>query len=686
MVNTFAPRLRSLPVLGLTALFACSTGGDAPPKGQQTQAQAQKPTPPPPPKLDRVPRMELNRIAAELALPIFWVVDADGDGAVDTTELAALWGVRATTRAEWVSGDTFTPAFLEAYEHIAKVKAEGHPAAADEKEQKRRAAVLKELAQGRPTVVLTKLEGATAEDRAIVQNVLEAAATVEKIFAKQRGSAGMAEQIPATDTASRMLFYRNQAPWCVAPETEDDPDCNALASAPRKLSGLYPESIQRDDPAFCETLGKRKDAEALFDQFSVVVESEPGKLEAVPYTVAYKAEMESISRSLKAAADAIQSPNEAAFKAYLEAASQSFLTNDWNPADEAWSKMGVQNSKWYLRIGPDEVYFEPCSRKAGFHVSFARINQSSVEWQTKLDPLKGEMEEALAALAGKPYKARKVSFHLPDFIDIIINAGDSRDEHGATIGQSLPNWGPVANEGRGRTVAMTSFYTDPDSSAALRGQVESLFCAGSMAAYSDDYSPQLMSTVLHEAAHNLGPAHEYKVNGKTDDQAFGGPIASMMEELKSQTAADYFTDWLVKKGAVTQDVADKAHTRNVAWAFGHISRGMYADGKPRPYSQLAAIQLGFLLKEGAITWNAEELAANKTDKGCFALRLDQFPSAFEKLMKNVAGIKARGDKKGAMGLVADFVDQKGQTQELLETIKVRWLRAPKASFVYSVEL
>src|SRR6476620_46419 len=120
--------------------------------------------------------------------------------------------------------------------------------------------------------------------------------------------------------------------------------------------------------------------------------------------------------------------------------------------------MGVLNSKFYLRIGPDETYFEPCSRKAGFHVSFARINQDSLEWQKKLEPVKTDLEKAMADLAGAPYKARDVKFHLPDFIDIVINAGDSRDAFGATIGQSLPNWGPVA-DGRGRTVAMTNLYT-----------------------------------------------------------------------------------------------------------------------------------------------------------------------------------------------------------------------------------
>ena len=77
-------------------------------------------------------------------------------------------------------------------------------------------------------------------------------------------------------------------------------------------------------------------------------------------------------------------------------------------------------------------------------MTFARINPDSLRWQEKLTPVQQEMEDSLAALIGEPYKARKVKFHLPDFIDITTNSGDDRSAVGATIGQSLPNWGPVA--------------------------------------------------------------------------------------------------------------------------------------------------------------------------------------------------------------------------------------------------
>jgi len=274
---------------------------------------------------------------------------------------------------------------------------------------------------------------------------------------------------------------------------------------------------------------------------------------------------------------------------------------------------------------------------------------------------------------------------LPDFIDIVLNAGNSRAPHGATIGQSLPNWGPVANEGRGRTVAMTNLYTDPDSRRILEGQAESLFCDESMEAFTTDPEAFVMSIVLHEAAHNLGPSHEYEVRGKTDEEIFGGPMASTMEELKAQSSALFLADWLAEQGVITEKERNEAHLRDIAWAFGHISRGMYdAAGRPRSYSQLSAIQLGYLMDERAIRWNPEQLAANGTDRGCFAVRLKTMTSAVADLESLVLGIKARGLADRAEALRSEYVAD-SERQELFSTIEERWLRAPKATFVYALE-
>ena len=635
-----------------------------------------------------IERLEFNRRAVEWAEPLFWVSDADRDGAIDPAELAVVWGLGDGNRARFVKDGAFTPHFDAVYERMRQ-----RPALAglDADERLRREVVLDELAQGRPTLVQTTLPD--ARDQRLAAHLEKVARLIERIYARQTGVLGLDERIPADDTASRALFFRNQGPFCEAPRTEKNPACHALADRPRKVSGIYPASIQAD-AKFCEALEARPDADVLMQPFVVVRHKDGGRaqgnaatddLVAVSYPVAFADDMRSVSHELRAAARTLDGdPSEAAFRGYLEAAAQAFLDGQWFKADAAWKAMTATNSKWYLRVGPDEVYFEPCSRKAGFHMTFARINQESIAWQKKLDPVKADMEAALARLAGPPYEARAVGFELPDFIDIVLNAGDSRSALGATVGQSLPNWGPVAESG-GRTVAMTNLYTDPDSEAALLEQASSLLCKATMDRFDPAPRHLTLSTVLHEASHNLGPAHEYRVDGRTDDQVFGGPLATTLEELKSQTAGLYFADWLVERGLLDAADAERTHIRDVIWAFGHIAQGMVtADGKPKPYSQLAAIQMGFFNASGVLPWKPAQKAANGADLGCFDVEIARWKPAQDDLARIVLGIKARGDRALAEKTRDQWVADGTAWAELRNVIQQRWLRAPKASFVYSI--
>lgn len=625
-------------------------------------------------------RSDFNQRAAELYLPLFWREDSNQDGALQPDELAVLWGYGDNDVSHWIDAqNNFTAQFVTAYQRMSKPDA----AIVDAAEQQRHQAVLTELSQGRPTLVQTDLSKDTPAAVNMVRHLLNAANMIERIYAQQKGVLNFEQRIPLDDTASLMLFHRNQGPFCEAPKTESDPQCNALTIRPARIVGLYPVEIQ-SDTKFCTALSAAPNASQLMDHFSTVVNADkPGSFKTVPYNEAYKPDMEAVATELEAAATGL-GDNEQAFKHYLSAAAQSFRSNDWEPANRAWVAMSADNSQWYARIAPDEVYYEPCAWKAGFALQLARINPDSLAWKQKLDPLKAEMENMLAALAGRPYRARNVQFKLPDFIDVVLNAGDQRNPHGATIGQSLPNWGPVAAAG-GRTVAMTNLYADADSQAQQATLMSALFCSATNQHATTSAKETLISSLLHEAAHNLGPAHEYKANGKVDNVAFGGTLASTLEELKAQTSSMFLTNWLATKNIFTAEEVNQIQLRNIAWGFGHISRGMYgADGTPKNYSQLAAIQLGSLMQDGAVVWQPEQLAANGADKGCLEIDFDKVPAAVQALETKVLQIKAKGDKAGAEKLKAAFVDDKDEFATVKNTVAERWLRAPKATFVYSV--
>jgi hypothetical protein len=636
-----------------------------------------------PVKHDAVDRATFNRVAVRLDLPLYWTTDANANGVIEPNETVALFFYPGSKDAHWVEQGAFTKAFEAAYAQITAAAKPGASLGGPAEDAARRALVVKDLDQARADLVTSDLSALGTDDKAFVRHVLNATDLVDDLYATQVGAKALASRVPADDPASQSLFRRNWGPRCISASTEKDPACSAIPGAPKLICDAYPSDMQKNGTSFCETLEKLPNSKALLDPF-VVVRDKGGKLEPVPYSEAYKPQMSAISAELKAAGEALKDPNEGALRAYLAAASQSFLTNDWVPADEAWAKMSATNSAWYLRVGADEIYWDPCTHKAGFHVTFARINKESLKWQEKLVPVEQEMEATLAKHIGKPYGERKVTFHLPDFIDILWNAGDDRKPDLATIGQSLPNWGPVANEGRGRTVAMSNLYTDSDNVTSRKAGASSLLMSDTMTTYDTSPTPGLLNTILHEATHNLGPAHEYKVNGKTDDQAFGGGLASMMEELKAQTGALYYLEFLKKKGIIDEALVQKVYTDSIVWAFGHISRGMYTStGGRKAYSQLAAIQVGFFLDEGALSWDAKAKAANGSDVGAMTIHFDKMPAAVAKLMKVVGGMKAKGDKASAEALAKKYVDG---TVVPHKAITERWLRNPKSNFVYDVTL
>ena len=690
-----------------TMLFVCACHPPrepTPPAPITVEPGNAAPAPAPPRTYDAITRPDFNRWAVRTNTPVYWIEDTNQNGAIDPNELASL--LFYPGEGHWVANGGTTPDFDSAYDRIL---AASQAPAPDPKtaEGLRRSLVDQDLDQGRTSLVHTDFTKLSTDDKAFVRHMLAISRMIDALYDQANGSTALASQVPADDIASQSMFRRNRGPRCVAPLTERNAACSAIPGAPPAIVDVYPavfDGVKQGDPGFCAAIEKHdghrdappSDVAQLVAPFTVVRQVDGhfgGKnlaggggmsTTALPYTEAYADKMTAIATELDAGGVGDQgSGRERARRLSPCAAAKSFRTNDWLPSDEAWAKMSVDNSKWYVRAAPDETYWEPCSHKASMHLTFARINQGSIAWQSKLTPIQQDMEAAIAAKAGAPYKARKVTFHLPDFIDIVTNAGNDREALGATIGESLPNWGPVANEGRGRTVAMVNLYSDPDNRDARRAQAESVLDADFAKTYATTQEPGLITTILHEATHNLGPAHEYKVKGKADGLVFGGPLASMLEELKAQTGALFLVEMLRKKGLVTDELAQQTYTDGIVWAFGHISQGMY-DGnhKAKPYGNLAAIQIGFLIDHGALTWDPNATAG--TDTGAFVLHRNKLVPAIDEMMKVTAGIKARGDVAAAKALIAKYVDSDKVVPHKL--ISERFLRFPKSSFVYAVDL
>ncbi len=634
-------------------------------------------------ELSAVPRQDFNRIVTELGVPIHWWTDGQAPGVLTPDEVTAFWTPWSPELDVWMGGGVFTPRFHELYEDVEHIYRHGHDdRALTSEERSRRRAVRRDLAAGRSTVLRTDLTGASEGERSFVAHMLDAALGIEQIYALQTGISGLESGIPSDDGASRSLLHRNQDVLCASPELESEINCRAVPDTPRSALGIYPESLQ-DEVGFCRWLESERPE--LMEPFAVVRRDEAGELVAVPYHEAWKTEMERVATALQAGASAL-GPDEAAMGAYLVAAARAFRDGSWFEADKAWAAMNSDNSRWYLRVGPDETYWEDCSRKAAFHLSLARIDPQSRVWRERLAPVRAEMETTAASLAGAPYVAREVDFELPDFIEVTLNAGDARSPLGATLAQTLPNWGPVAEQG-GRTVVMTNLAEDADSAAARERQVRSLVCRDSMAPFFDGREAALLTNILHEGSHHLGPSFTYEVDGKDGDAIFGGALSSLVDQLKAQASSMFFADWLARQGTIDLQLAERAHAADLAWSFGHIAEGMYSrSGQPKLFPQVSAIVVGQMMDRGALRWQPDRVAANGEHIGCFSLDREHSSSALEGFAREVLGIKARGDRAAAEMLLLRYVDVEGDRAALWDKIGERWRREPKNSYVYAIEM
>jgi hypothetical protein len=606
------------------------------------------------PALDRA---DFNRLAAQAASPLVWLEDRNGNGLVEADELAAAGA--GQTLAKYVVGGKLTPAFAAEYKQLVELR--------------RRESVLRELDYARPTLVTTDFSGASPADRALVKELVAVSEMVEELYLRQTGGYHHLKA-KGVDAAGRTLMWRNHGPWCSGPLSVGNPHCNAVPTFPPQRSEAYPEDLPNDE-SMCRLLQSQPNAKDLLAPFTVV-RREGAAYAAKPLTAAWGAPMKAVAKRLRAAAAiAAKDPQEQPLAKYLIAAALGFDTNDWSQADEAWAAMNAQNSKWYLRVAPDEVYFDPCQQKAGFAVALAKINQGSLVWQERLSKIRTEMEQRIAALIGPPYAARDVKFHMPDFIDVVLNSGDARHPIGGTIGQSLPNWGKVVQEGRGRTVVMANLYTDPDSRRISEAQARELLSPATMAHYSPEHEIFLMGIILHEATHNFGPFTDYQVAGKGSKQTFPGGLASTLEEMKAQVGGMWYLQLLKAKGLLTEERVRQAYVDEISWAFGHISRGMFTpSGNVQPYSQLAAVIVGSCMRDGALTFK----------DGQFTIDFAKLPVTVEKLLQRVGRIKATGDVAGGHALVDEFVKGKGHALVMQDHVTKVLAKYPKATFRYDV--
>lgn len=482
-----------------------------------------------------------------------------------------------------------------------------------------------------------------AGERGFARLLLEAAALVEELHLLQIHPSNIEwrDRIEREGTGlERGIFHRYQSPWCL---DDPDPGCCALAAPPPREygRGMWPAGLGR---AEVEGLGRLINGRELLSPYTVVERREDGRLRAVPFAESADLgpRLARLAAKLREAAETAPHPS---LKRFLRSRAEAFESKRPFPYDDSdldWLRL---EGAWEVTVGPYETYDCPFGRKALFQLWAGRVDAGLTGEIRRLTGDLAGLRAGLAALLGQETYAGRVPDprFAPRAVDVWIAAGDARRERGAILAYHLPRRGRAADEGAGRSVVLANhgpLFAEANRDLASRMlPAEQAALAGPEAA--------LANLASHELAHGLGLAPDARiVDAMGRPTTLGDALrghAAWLEELK----ADALGRWLLAAGRGQGDPSgDVERSRQVAAVIQWLGllRGPLSD----VHGQMAAVQLGWHLEAGSVTWSVEA--------GRLSIDFDKMPDAVAALAAELLRTQLSGDHARARTLFERFLE------------------------------
>ncbi len=515
-------------------------------------------------------------------------------------------------------------------------------AATSSQEKKREELVAQELKKYRHKVIKYDASKLSEQDQAFLKHMLKAAEIVERINMLQLNPNNLEYQKQVQEKGSckdKQLFHRNQSCWC---SDNFHPLCNACPSLPPRRIGwnFWPDNMNE---VLLKKFEKLPNAKALLSPFTYVKADKLKKYKAIPFAAhaLLSEHIKELANTLRLAASDAQ---DLSLTKFLRARARALETNQSYPFDSSdFDWIGLKGP-WEVTIGPYETYQEPFKHKAQFEMYLGRVNP---EVTNKLNIYKKylqDFENKLAGFVGEElYKPRQLNKAVViKAIDLIYAAGDGRSPHGATIAYHLPNRGRAIAKGLSKKVLLVNhmqlfspLMKKRSKKALIKEQVDLV------QGWSD-----ILNTTFHEFAHGLGAHEELNIKDikgrQTTVSKALGSMETLMEELKADVASQWFIPYLVELGLLNPADVSSRYATAVLHLFGLIQYSLNGT-----YAQMAAVELGNLMEQGALNYDAK--------KERFNIDFAKYPAAVEKLLKRVITIQHTGDKASAKRLRDQYI-------------------------------
>lgn len=398
-------------------------------------------------------------------------------------------------------------------------------------------------------------------------------------------------------------------------------DAAFLSGVDSKPEGaqFYPEDMTKEE-------FEKTDFDDKKGLYSLVRRNDKGELYTVPYSKAYKAQLNEAAELLKQAAELAE---DEGFANYLSLRAKALVSNEYLDSDMAW--MDMKTNPVELVIGPIETYED---QLFGYRAAFeAYVLVKDKAWSDKLSRYAQFLPELQQGLpVPEEYKAQMPGSDADlGAYDVVYYAGHS-NAGSKTIAINLPNDERVQLEKGTRRLQLKN---------AMRAKFDQILMPISEALIVPEQREHITfdaffaNTMFHEVAHGLGIKNT--LDGKGTVRAALKEHASALEEGKADILGLYMVQSLLEKGEITEGTLEDYYVTFMAGIFRSVRFGASsAHGKAN------MIRFNYFAQEGAF---------EKTEKGMYRVNMNKMQAAVKSLSQKILTLQGDGDYKGVSELV-----------------------------------
>lgn len=411
------------------------------------------------------------------------------------------------------------------------------------------------------------------------------------------------------DEATRDFVMINYGPW--ERLNDNKPFVEGYGEKPLGAN-FYPKDMTREEfEAF-----QAPDKTSLY---TIIVRNADGKLESVPYHVAYKEKIDKAADLLRKAAELAE---DEGLKKYLTLRADALQTDDYFASDLAWMDMKTNNIDFV--VGPIENYEDALFNYKAAYEAYILIKD--LNWTQKINRFAALLPKLQESLPVEPeYKKEKPGIDSDlGVYEVAYYAGDC-NSGSKTIAINLPNDPRVHLEKGSRKLQLKN---------AMKAKFEKILLPiGNMLIAEDQrdhikFDAFFENVMFHEVAHGLGIKN--LVNGKGTVREALKEMHSALEEGKADILGLYMVSQLAQMGELPEKDMMDNYVTFVAGIFRSVRFGAASS-----HGKANMVCFNYLKERGAFERIPET--------GTYRVNYEKMTEAMNSLAKDILTLQGNGD-------------------------------------------